>query len=125
MKKISIILGLSLIITGLSYLLLSRKNDECVEEKPKEPKPKKEDEKEDGEIDINEEIKKIVLSKEYNDPSELVLLVINNMVQKAKSGFAILQEVPKNIEELDNWIDEHGLRAEYEEILYDKFNRED
>ncbi len=129
MKKISIILGLSLIITGLGYILFYKKDDDndektCVDKPKDEPEIKPGDEKED-ELDVDKEIKDIVLSGNYNDPGDLVLLIINTVVQKAKSGFEILQRVPKNIEELEDWINKNDVREVYENILYKKYKTEE
>ena len=92
-----------MIITGLGYILFYKKDDDeksCVDKPKDEPEIKPEDEK-GNEIDVDQEIKNIVLSGDYNNPGDLVLLIINTVVQKAKSGFEILQRVPKNIEELE------------------------
>ena len=113
MKNLYVILGASLVLCGLGYILL-RKEKECdcccVEEK---------------EIENNEEeiIKDSVISslRDFNNPSDLVGRVINEAMKNSRGDFSILNKVPKNIEELEEYMKKEGLYEKYEKTLEEKY----
>jgi len=117
MKKLYVILGASLVLCGLGYILFGKRKEceceDCVEEKCEEE-------------DINI-IKSSVISalRDFNNPGDLVGKVVNGVMINSRGDFSILNEVPKNIEELEEYMKKEGLYEEYEKALEEKYMRKD
>ena len=116
MKKLYVILGASLVLCGLGYILFGKRKEceckDCVEEKCEEKE------------DI---IKSSVISalRDFNNPGDLVGKVVNEVMMNSREDFSILNKVPKNIEELEEYMKKEGLYEEYEKALEEKYTRKD
>lgn len=115
MKKLYVILGASLVLCGLGYILFGKRKEceckNCVEDKKNEE-------------DI---IKSSVVSalRDFNNPGDLVGKVVNEVMNNSREDFSILNKVPKNIEELEEYMKKEGLYEEYEKALEEKYTRKD
>jgi len=115
MKRLYVILGASLVLCGLGYILFGKRKEceceNCVEEKCEEK-------------DI---IKRSVISalRDFNNPGDLVGKVVNEVMMNSREDFSILNKVPKNIEEIEEYMKKEGLYEEYEKALEEKYKRKD
>ena len=111
MKKLSTIIGLSLILCGIGYVIFGRKkkDEEICVEKPSN----------DEDI-IKTTIRKLISAKDFNNPGDLVGKIIRG-VMEGRDDFSILDKVPKNIEELEVYLKEVGFYEEYEKTLLELY----
>lgn len=124
MKKLYTIIGISLIICGIGYVVFGRKKEEDVEEPTQENKeePKETNEEDNDSNEIKHTIQTLVEAGEFNNPGGLVCRIVKKVMED-RDDFAILEKVPKNIEELEVYLKKEGLYEEYEKVLSEKYTK--
>jgi hypothetical protein len=126
MKNLYVILGSALVLCGLGYILIGRKNKEnekscscnCVEEEKIKKIQKDED-------IVRNSVETSLLN--FNNPGDLVEKIITGVMMNCQGDFSILDRVvvPKNIEELEIYLKNEGLYERYEKSLEEKYTRKD
>lgn len=120
-RNLLIALGIGLVAGSLGYFLIKRKREECVE--VVEEKEKEVESKNNQDI-IESAVKEVVEESEFENPGDLLEKIVYRVVRNC-SDFSILSDVPKNIEEVEEYMKEKGLYEKYESVLQEKYKRKE